>query len=325
MAGALDRYWWCAQTPEEGRNWYERALAAADDAPPADVARAHLGFTGMFSGPSDVARDHASAALAGFEQIGDYAGIGASLLRLGTQIGLAGDMPAAAALAQRAIAHARNTDDPWLIGSALTTMAAFSSDLPTATSLLAEGIEYLQPIGAHDRIAGALSAVAFHALCVGDCRARRTSARAGSPPRPRGTEPHILALTLGNQGLTALIRERPDDAADAFREQLAVARADARHEFYSEGLSGLAAVAAHRRHDDLAAMLTAAARPGDRPISAFEQPVYDRIDARYLAGARDRLGATAWARATARGFALDADDALDLALATFSRDAPPVN
>lgn len=85
--------------------------------------------------------------------------------------------------------------------------------------------------------------------------------------------------------------------------------------FVFEGLLGFGALAAVNGRDELAATLRAAGHAHNvAPIRAVERVVYDRIEARFFAPARDRLGAAAWEQATARGRALSADSAIALAV-----------
>jgi hypothetical protein len=85
--------------------------------------------------------------------------------------------------------------------------------------------------------------------------------------------------------------------------------------FYFEGLLGMSALAAADGDDRRAAVLEAAAsKQLDRPVFESERPVYDRISERFIAPARERLGAEAWAAAAAAGRAMRIHDALALAL-----------
>ena len=123
----------------------------------------------------------------------------------------------------------------------------------------------------------------------------------------------MVALVQGNRGVTALLRGALDEARETFADELRIALADTLRTFYFEGLLGFAALAAHDGRLELAAALDAAAWEHiDRPIAAAEKPIYDRIDALYLAPARERLGADAWERAAAAGRGLAIADAVAL-------------
>ena len=62
--------------------------------------------------------------------------------------------------------------------------------------------------------------------------------------------------------------------------------------FYFESFLGFSALAALDGRPDLAAALDAAAwEHTDRPVAPSEKPIYDAIDAKFLAPLRERIGA----------------------------------
>jgi hypothetical protein len=127
--------------------------------------------------------------------------------------------------------------------------------------------------------------------------------------------PLLIARVLRSRGLTALLQGRPEQACGAIIEALELARDHELSDFYADGLRALAPIATHRGADHLAATLAAAARPDPaRPAGTLEQAVYDRVDAVYLAAARERIGAHAWQLASARGRAITPEAAIALAL-----------
>ena len=81
--------------------------------------------------------------------------------------------------------------------------------------------------------------------------------------------------------------------------------------FASEGLLGLAAVAAVRGDVDRAARLVGAAAAHR---TAPEDPVDARLDATFFEPARTRYGADAWDAAARDGSALSFEDAIAYAL-----------
>jgi hypothetical protein len=81
--------------------------------------------------------------------------------------------------------------------------------------------------------------------------------------------------------------------------------------FLAEAISGLAAVAAARGQDRTAATLSGIAEAtGER----HEPSVARRLDERFFAEARARLGKRTWQEAHAAGYALDVDHAIGIAL-----------
>jgi hypothetical protein len=119
-------------------------------------------------------------------------------------------------------------------------------------------------------------------------------------------------LLRGNAGLAELLTGNAGAAAEAFREEFTLCRELVVLPFASEGLSGLAAVAAVRGDDERAGRLSGAAsahRYGE-PTTAVDA----RLDAAFVAPARTRLEAEAWDAAARRGAALGFEDAIAYAL-----------
>jgi hypothetical protein len=112
-----------------------------------------------------------------------------------------------------------------------------------------------------------------------------------------------------------LLSGRHDAARAAFRNELTTARAYGLAPFYMEGLLGLAALAAADGDDHRAAVLGAAAWAlNDRPVFPAEAPVHERVERRFIAPARERLGGDAWETASAAARSLSAESAIALAL-----------
>jgi hypothetical protein len=71
----------------------------------------------------------------------------------------------------------------------------------------------------------------------------------------------------------------------------------------------------HVRAWQAAGILEAAAWAlNDRPVVPAEAPVYERVEQRFIAPARQRLGSDAWETASAGARSLSADSAIALAL-----------
>ena len=119
----------------------------------------------------------------------------------------------------------------------------------------------------------------------------------------------------GNTGLAALLGGRHDAARAAFCNELTTAHAHGVVTFYMEGLLGLAALAAADGDDRRAAVLHAAAWAlNDRSVFSAEAPVYECVQQRVIAPARERLGRDAWEAASAAARSLHAESAIALAL-----------
>jgi non-specific serine/threonine protein kinase len=113
-------------------------------------------------------------------------------------------------------------------------------------------------------------------------------------------------------GWASLLNGNPDRASQAFREQLNLCRELAVPPEASQGLTGLAAVAAV--HDDLsrAARLSGAAVA--HRVGTPHDDMDARLDATFFQPARTRLGGTAWNAALREGAALGLDAAIAYAL-----------
>ena len=153
---------------------------------------------------------------------------------------------------------------------------------------------------------------AYRALCNGSDRdASDFACRA--TPLVRALGDRYLWMHLQRKvGLAALFTGDIDAARHAFREELAVARELVVLPAASEGLTGLAAVAAVHDELDRAARLAGAAATHryDEP----EAVVDARLHATFLAPARTRRGPDAWDTAVHEGAALSFDDAIAYAL-----------
>jgi hypothetical protein len=125
---------------------------------------------------------------------------------------------------------------------------------------------------------------------------------------------YIWMLVRGNAGVAALATGDIDAAETEFREELRVGRELGVVSFATEGLEGLAAVAAHRDALDRAARLYGAAlasRYGKPTSYAIEE----RLRRTFLIPARARFGEDAWDALVHEGAALGHDEAVDYALA----------
>jgi hypothetical protein len=119
----------------------------------------------------------------------------------------------------------------------------------------------------------------------------------------------------GNQGLAWLFLDELDEAAQTFRDALAVCREAGREELVAETLLGMAAVSARRGEFAQAARLAGAARVNGTPEpSRNEDSIWSRLGDEHLAPARQRYGPQRWDRAEQEGASLTVHEAIDLAL-----------
>ena len=119
-------------------------------------------------------------------------------------------------------------------------------------------------------------------------------------------------LVRGNLGLAELLTGDTDAASHAFREELRRCRELVDRHYHSEGLRGVAAVAAV--HGDLR---RAARLVGASSAHRYGQPfdvIEARLDASFFDAARARCGTKAWDAAAREGGVLTFDDAIAYAL-----------
>jgi predicted ATPase/DNA-binding SARP family transcriptional activator len=317
LVGALDEFWYATGADLEAGPWYARALSQPTRSVRLEhLARVHRGRSMLRIGGIAESIAAATKALDHYRELGDDAGIALCLAQLSTLHMIEAQQPLAYAEGQLAVRHAEASGDIGLVGFAQTKLALAAPDFDEALPLLDEATRTLRRAGATDRVAVAMSVAAWLALVreaydVAERLFDEALALAGATHRT-----HAVALIHGNRGLLALLRDQPEQARQAFAAQLQVAQGQAlARSYYSAALFGLAAVAASDGQLERAATLDAAAQQQSvRPHGANEAPVYQRVAARYIAPARERLGVTAWERAAVQGRELTPAQAVELAL-----------
>jgi hypothetical protein len=218
----------------------------------------------------------------------------------------------AEALADEALHCATTAGDDWAIA-----MAAFGKAMAAVTiDDLRERVEraasLLEGVGNLYFLANMLASAAYGALGVGSDRDAKALIERALPIVRGFDDPYLWMMVHGNFGLAVLLTGDTDGADTAFREEVRLCRELVVRPFASEGLGGLAAVAAARGDTDRAARLSGAAgahRYG-QPYAAVE----DRLDAIFFEPARTHFGVDAWEAAAHEGAALNLDDAITYAL-----------
>ena len=297
LAGAIDSYLSTAAAWAELQDWCRRALAIGDDDVPAPLRARARGGCAHSAIPADVV-EQAGLAHELYRALGDDRGMAESLLRVSYGYGMMAEYPRSLAAAEAALRHAERTGDEALIGVGLGALARATVRIDDALPFVNAAVDRLREAGGFEHIAGLLSTNAFAALAE-DAFEQAEDLLAGALDAvQRARNPFASALVHGNRGLAALLKGRLAAAAAAFAEQIAVARAASFPTFYMEAFLGFAALAAARQDDHVAALLAAASVVfDDRGVWESEKPVYDKVDARFLAPARARVGETAWDRA----------------------------
>lgn len=188
---------------------------------------------------------------------------------------------------------------------ASATIGELRERVSAAASLLDE-------VGNVYHLADLLASAAYGALCKGADRDARELAGRAIPITRDLENPYLWMLLRGNFGLAALFTGDTDAADEAFREELTLCRERVVLPFASEGLDGLAAVAAIRDDLDRAARLVGAAAA--HRYRQPEDPVNARLRTTFFEPACTRYGAEAWATAGREGTAMSFQHAIAYAL-----------
>jgi hypothetical protein len=203
--------------------------------------------------------------------------------------------------------------DDWLIARVAYVQACVAPTIAELRRRVDRAASLLDEAGNVYQLAGLLAgAAAYTALTLGSARdATEYGARALAFVRGLD-EPFIWMVFRGNQGLAALLSGDTDAAEDAFRDELRLCRELVVLPLASEGLQGLAAVAAVHGDDRRAARLLGAAAEDrlDRP----EDPVDARLHTEFFGPARTRHGEDAWDATAREGSMLSFEDAIAYAL-----------
>jgi predicted ATPase/DNA-binding SARP family transcriptional activator len=283
LAIALSRFRYVRGHLAESRESLERALADADEEPPALRRRALT----------------AAAAVA--------------LLQ--------GDHAHSMRFAEQALAVAREDGDPRLVANGLSNLGAIvlaAGDHARAELLLMDAVGRAREAGDTRIAALAINNLGDLALTVGEYeRAEPLFEESLELLRQRGDTANV-ARSLFNLGAVALQLGRPTDARERFRESLELADAAGDKEDLAWCFEGVAALAAAAGRGESAALLLGASKALIAAMGAtpkpFERQLHDNANER----ARELCGADAFAAATERGAQLELFEALALAQAELS-------
>jgi hypothetical protein len=169
----------------------------------------------------------------------------------------------------------------------------------------------LEQVGNVYLLADLLTSAAYSALRHGSDRdAHEFVSRA--IPIARQLDPYGWMLLQGNLALAKLLTGNADAAREAFREELRLCLELGVLPLASEGLLGIAAIAAVHNDPHRAARLVGAAAA--HSYGAPQQGIKARLDSAFLDPARSRHGADAWDTAVRHGAALSFEGAIAYAL-----------
>jgi predicted ATPase/DNA-binding SARP family transcriptional activator len=321
LAGTLARYWDIRNAPAEGLEWIAAALdAAGTEAAIGDRARASRGQVHLLGsqgsaydaqGLMKVARAWAAEALALSREAKDPAGIADALLGM-ADLEVAASFPQRRrrALTHEALALAEQARDDRLVALALWHLA-LAAPLEQATSEIEHAAAAVRKIGSSRLLLSLYDNAAYNAIKQGSADHARALLDKAVPLAREVGDPAAVAFLLGNVGLEALFHGDLDRARDAFDEQLRLCQ---EHVLWlaSEGLSGLAAIAARDDELERAAYLLGAATAtgpwnGDADVAA-------ELEQRFLRAARERYGERRWNEAYTAGEEMPFEQAIAFAL-----------
>jgi predicted ATPase/class 3 adenylate cyclase len=316
MCVALGQYWWMRNRYDDAVNWIDQALSM----PGADTHRA-LRVRALCSKAEALypqgRNPEQSAALAEAESIARALGdplILSQTLELRSALGGAagGDLDVAAAIADEALDFATAANDDWAIAMAVFAKAKTAPTIAELRERVDRAAALLDQAGNMFFLAALLAGSAYVALCMGSDRDAKELVDRATPLTRALDDPYLSGLVRGNAGMAALLTGDTDAAHHAFREELVFSRDIVSPRSASEGLKGLAAVAAVRNDAHRAARLAgaAAAQRDDAPQDEVEA----RLDAAFIHPARTRHGTEAWDAAARDGGTLSLEDAIAYAL-----------
>jgi MalT-like TPR region len=318
LAGWLGKYWELRGALEEGGRWLKAAIEAADhEAPVEDRARAlraevvrleNQGSWYDFEGSWAAGKSIASEAVALSRSAGDPAGIAEAILNLA---GFEPDDPDDfRALADEALPYARKSGDERLIADALA-LHALSLPIADVDAEIAETAALYRKVGDVHGLAGLYNNVGYTAVTQGSYERAAVYLQEALPIAEASGEPLRVIIAYGSLGLASLFMAELDGARAHFAEELHLAQEHGLTWIASEGMAGLAAIAASRGELDRAARLLGAAQSLAKVLNDAGGV---RLEQEFFSPARERLGETRWRAAHADGARLDFDEAVRLAL-----------
>ncbi|HUA06524.1 MAG TPA: BTAD domain-containing putative transcriptional regulator [Solirubrobacteraceae bacterium] len=318
LAGLLGDYWF-THTDPGGLEWLDAALmAAGDQAPAADRARARLSrsFQLEVRWQWQAALDEARIALELFREARDDAGIASAHLVLVGQTLRLGQHAEARANAEAAYSHAQVAGSDRLLGVALARLAKLR--VPDATpGIFERAAKLLTDTGDYRGLVSLYSNSGWVAI-VEDRPADAIDYLdlAVAAADKLGAGAFSMLIPLSNMGLAQLLLGNPAEAKTAFVKALTLCTNEAFRWGGAESLAGLAAVLVVEDRPEPGAQLLGAARaagyPGPDPD---DEQMLKRLERNYFDAGRALLGSPAWDRLTQIGAELSFKQAIAFAIA----------
>jgi predicted ATPase/DNA-binding SARP family transcriptional activator len=310
LAADLGAYW-VIRPDRDAATFLRAALhAAGAQAPAADRAISYLCLAQLDPLDHEFKRAQraAEAALTLYRQISDNHGIAKALSTLSAKAGMMGDRATARRYAHAAVRHAELTGDDGLHGTTLGRWAMHAAPADRG-AVLEQARSLLQPAGSSREIARAYSNVAYIQVLEGRADEAIDLLEVALSAARHGANAATLMFALGNMGLARLLHGEHELARDAFEQQLRICLQHGFAYGADEGLTGLAAIAAHQHDQHRAATLYGAATSLGWPAPP-DQPLHDALERQFFALARATAGTTAWHRGMHAGEQLTLEDAI---------------
>jgi hypothetical protein len=288
--------WYSHDRTGQLQRWCDRALAAAGDHLPLGI-RARAEFAVGFNSADRGERfRHDHAALALFRELDDDTMVARCLVDLAMTARF--DPARAGTYAEEAVQHARRAADDGLIGAALGELSGSTHSIEAAAPLARAAVKLLRAADAHELAAQVLSELCLIAALEDMHDTVDQLGREAEESAAAVGDTWTVAYVQGNVAAAALLGDRHDAARAGFEDELMTAVAHGLPAFSRfDPLYGMAALAGAAGDDRRAAVLAGAASAIDAlPVSPAARPVYNRLEQRFLAPARERLGDKEWGR-----------------------------
>jgi tetratricopeptide (TPR) repeat protein len=305
------------QAPDEAHRWLSVALATRGAERPTRERAEALWRLAMAPAWVTVGADFLAAEVAAkeslrlAEQLHDVRGRADALLTRGALMYLQHRRTEALEFICDAVACARDARDTVMLADALNVQALCVETVEAALQAGDEATALYAQNGNTQRYAIVTSNLSYVALIhaeynVAGSLIDRAWTAIGDSDDPRA---RVSALT--NQGLLALFLDRYDEAVATLRQCIIAAPDIRRDGQLGELTDGIAAAFAAMGDAEYAATLHGAAQSTNPPHSP---PIVERLEARFFAPARERLGEESWQVAWDAGAALGLRDILRLVL-----------
>ncbi len=316
---ALFRFWDMREHLTEGRARLETILRLAGAEHTKDRARVSvfLGALSTAQGDYAAAERFLEQSLSMYEELGDQAGIAASLNALGVSARDRGDYPSAQSYLERSLASFRILEDRLAVARCLHNLAnvvKVRGDYPRAQWALREATEIFSQLGDHNGAAWSINQQGDIARAEGDKAAARKFYQAALATFRKSEDPWGSARSLTDLGSIDCEQGDHEEARAAYREALEIFAGLEHRRGIARVLEGYACLAFAQGHAARALVLAAAAANLRRQISA-PLPLADqsKLD-QMLQPAWERLSEEEGKNAWNKGSAMSLDNAIQYSL-----------